>query len=233
MRRYQKVLIWVGAFLLILGIGGYFGLNYAIDRMLNTLAGDIDVEAIMGTDDPEQQENEGESNSGEGKGDHSTKPGSETVAKPGNSSGENSPGKDSAPTVPPSSNDSGGEQRDNTESKAPPEGQQEESSSSEAQDNEQMKYEASISAEKASQAQEQITLKDKARVTSVLLKRLSSSDIQQLSSLASGGVSVEEKRQAKEIILDRLNEDEYNELIAIAAKLGLSQGKSYSNSQKE
>jgi len=67
----------------------------------------------------------------------------------------------------------------------------------------------------------------------VMLKRLSPSDIKTLQQLASGGLTVEKKKEAKELILQKLTEDEYNELIAIAKKYGLSQGKSYEESLKE
>jgi hypothetical protein len=52
--------------------------------------------------------------------------------------------------------------------------------------------------------------------------------------MSENGVSVEEKQKAKKIILQKLTEEEYNELIAIASKLGLSSsGKSYQESLKE
>ncbi|MFK7696939.1 hypothetical protein [Paenibacillus sp. HJGM_3] len=90
-----------------------------------------------------------------------------------------------------------------------------------------------ITTDEVNFAQENITLKDKAKVMSVLLKKLSSSDITLFVRMSDNGVTSEEKKQAKEIILKKLTEEEYNELIAIATKLGLSQGKNYSDSQKE
>jgi hypothetical protein len=94
--------------------------------------------------------------------------------------------------------------------------------------------EANISSELAQKAQEDITLKDKTKVTSVLLSKLSASDIKLFMQMSESGVSVEEKQKAKKIILQKLTEEEYNELIAIASKLGLSSsGKSYQESLKE
>jgi len=81
--------------------------------------------------------------------------------------------------------------------------------------------------------QDEISAKDKALVTSVLLKKLSPSDISLFMKLAGGGMTVEEKREAKKILLNKLTEEEYNELVAIAAKYGLSQGKSYAESKKQ
>jgi hypothetical protein len=93
---------------------------------------------------------------------------------------------------------------------------------------------ANISSEQAQKAQEDITLKDKSKVTSVLLSKLSASDIKLFMQMSESGVSVEEKQKAKKIILQKLTEEEYNELIAIASKLGLSSsGKSYQESLKE
>lgn len=93
-------------------------------------------------------------------------------------------------------------------------------------------YDPSISAEQAKKVQESITAKEKARVSAILLKKLSASDISTFMDLSKGGLTHEEKDQAKKIILQKLSEDEYNELIAIAAKYGLSQGKSYKETSK-
>ncbi|NOU64524.1 hypothetical protein GC096_10835 [Paenibacillus sp. LMG 31461] len=92
-------------------------------------------------------------------------------------------------------------------------------------------YEAQITTEKAKEVQDAITLKEKASVTSVLLKKLSASDIQLFAKMAGNGLSVDEKKKAKDIILQKLSEDEYNQLIGIAAKYGLSQGKKYAETQ--
>lgn len=93
-------------------------------------------------------------------------------------------------------------------------------------------YQAQISTEKAKAVQKAITLKEKAAVSSVLLKKLSASDLQLFAKMAGNGLSMEEKKIAKEIILKKLSENEYNQLIGIAAKYGLSEGKSYKDTQK-
>ncbi|MDR6878337.1 hypothetical protein [Bacillus sp. 3255] len=99
--------------------------------------------------------------------------------------------------------------------------------------NDELGYQAQITTEKAKVVEDSISVKEKVAVTSVLLKKLSSSELQLLAKLAGGGLTVEEKKSAKEIILNKLSEDEYNQLIQIAAKYGLSQGKNYQDSQKE
>ncbi|MBB6638165.1 hypothetical protein [Cohnella thailandensis] len=80
---------------------------------------------------------------------------------------------------------------------------------------------------------EDISFSEKTKVMTVMLKRLSVDDIKTLQQLASGGLSLEKKKEAKAIILEKLSEKEYDELIEIAKKYGLSQGKSYEDSQQE
>ncbi|NHN34346.1 hypothetical protein [Paenibacillus agricola] len=95
------------------------------------------------------------------------------------------------------------------------------------------KYEAQISPDKAKAVEHSITMKEKADITSLLLKTLSSSDIQMFMKMASDGMSVTEKKEAKKLLLQKLSEDEYNHLVSIVAKYGLSQGKNYQESMKE
>mgnify|MGYP001248597438 FL=1 len=87
--------------------------------------------------------------------------------------------------------------------------------------------------DKAEEVQENISFSEKTKVMTIMLSKLSTSDIKTLQQLASGGLTVEKKKEAKALILEKLSEDEYNELIAIAQKYGLSQGKSYEDSLKE
>jgi hypothetical protein len=94
------------------------------------------------------------------------------------------------------------------------------------------KYDASISIDKAKAVKKNISFKDQSKISLILLNKLSSSDISLLSKMASGGLTVPEKLEAKKIILQKLTEKEYNELIQIAAKLGLSQGNNYQDAIK-
>jgi hypothetical protein len=94
-------------------------------------------------------------------------------------------------------------------------------------------YDGNITPDKVAQAQDDVTLKEKAKVSSVLLKKLSPSDISLFVKMSGDGVTVEEKKQAKKVILEKLTEAEYNELIAIAAKLGLSSGRGFQETQKD
>jgi len=78
-----------------------------------------------------------------------------------------------------------------------------------------------------------VTAEEKLKLTTIFLKRFTPKELSAFMTLAKGGVTIEEKREAKKIVLEKLTEEEYNELIAIAAKLGLSQGKNYQESLKE
>lgn len=92
-------------------------------------------------------------------------------------------------------------------------------------------YTAEITPEKIEAAEDKITFREKTKVTSTLIRRLSASDIRRLSSMSS--MSLEEKKEAKALFLEKLSEEEYDELIAIAAKLGLSRGKTYAESTRD
>lgn len=94
-------------------------------------------------------------------------------------------------------------------------------------------YNGAVDTGKAKNAQEHITISDKMRVTAVFMKRFSAKELEAFSKLASGGLTLEEKQEAKKIVLQRLTEEEYDDLIQIAARLGLSQGKSHNESMKE
>ncbi|KPV58473.1 hypothetical protein QJ48_16350 [Paenibacillus sp. A3] len=94
-------------------------------------------------------------------------------------------------------------------------------------------YKAEIPAGKAKEVQDQISLSEQVKITTVLLKKLNGNDLKQLQNMFDKGVSLEEKRKAKEMILEKLSEEEYDELIAIASKYGLSKGKSYEESLLE
>ncbi|CAM4523583.1 hypothetical protein FHS16_003354 [Paenibacillus endophyticus] len=94
-------------------------------------------------------------------------------------------------------------------------------------------YKAEVSIDKAKEVQEKITVGEKAQLTSVFLKELSMSDIKELQALAGGGLSKEDKKKARSLILEKLSPEQYDELIQIAKKYGMSQGKSYDEVVKE
>jgi hypothetical protein len=95
------------------------------------------------------------------------------------------------------------------------------------------KYDGNISPEKAKQAEDSISVSEKAKLTAILLKKLSPSDISLFMKMAGDGMTIEEKKEAKKVFLQKLTEDEYNDLIAIAAKYGLSEGRGYQETSKD
>lgn len=90
-----------------------------------------------------------------------------------------------------------------------------------------LEYTPNISAEHAEAVQEQVTLTEKATVAATLMKSFTAAELKQFAEMAKDGISVEEKRALRGMFVDRLSEDEYNRLIEIAAKYGLSAGKTY------
>lgn len=91
-------------------------------------------------------------------------------------------------------------------------------------------YTPNITPEKAEEVKEQVTMQEKMFVMTTLMKKFSKDEVSLFMKMASGGMSVAEKKEAKKIFLEKLTEDEYNQMISIAAKYGLSQGKSYQDS---
>lgn len=94
-------------------------------------------------------------------------------------------------------------------------------------------YQAEVSPEKAQKVEESITLADKAKVMAVMLRKLDADEISMFMKMASNGMSIDEKVEAKKMILKKLTEEEYNQLISVASKYGLSQGKPYKESVVE
>lgn len=94
-------------------------------------------------------------------------------------------------------------------------------------------YSADISPYKADKIQEKITLEEKTEVLQTVIANFSQADLQYFARLAQGGISVEEKKEAKKLFLAKLTEEEYNQLINIAAKYGLSQGRHYNETKKD
>ncbi|MGO4547603.1 hypothetical protein AB4Z29_22710 [Paenibacillus sp. 2TAB23] len=196
-KKWKKVIIWVASIIVILGIGGLFAANYAVDKLISSLSESLENEilneTVTGTivEDTEPEPNATDApTEGEGKGE--TPPDDKTTTNV-----ENTGEKDNSGNI---------EMDDKPSDKG---------------------YNAEVSIDKAKDVQEKITVSEKAQLTSVFLKELSMSDIKELQALASGGLSVEDKKQARSIILEKLTPEQYDELIQIAKKYGMSKGKSY------
>ena len=236
----KKVLIWTASIIVVLAIGGAFAANYAVDKMLKSMSG-MDISSLeelsqedlnssvpdagAEQDSSDEQINDEASNNDDTSSnenpdtpvssDNTTGEATTTPSKPSNSSGQSSSSSNGGGT----SGDQGSADNKGTGDKDTSKGDS--------------GYSAEVSVEKAKDIEENITLKDKAKVVSTLMGNLSASDIATLQQLASGGLTVEKKKEARSLLLEKLSEDEYNELIAIAAKHGVSQGKQYAEVKDE
>ncbi|MEK4190283.1 MULTISPECIES: hypothetical protein [Paenibacillus] len=200
-KRWRKILLWTLSVIVVLGVGGLFAANYAVDKLMNSMVDGFDLES--------------EDNVGGGQ-DQGSAP-TDTV---GDSNVE--PVESMAPTTPPA-NDKGSSNQGNNDKSAEPT----KAPSSDQKDGSSDGYTAQVSTDKAKQIQENVTIKDKADVASIVLGQLSVSDINRLKDLAKGGLTTEEKREARSIILGKVSTEQYNELSQIAKKYGVSQGKTH------
>ncbi|MNC10397.1 hypothetical protein D3C75_580380 [compost metagenome] len=187
---------------MVLGVGGLFAANYAVDKLMNSMAGGFEVED---TADNAVQGAVIEPMVAEG----STEPEPTATAAPSNTATPD----DSAdkPAVQGNSTDNAGEATSAPVAAKP-------TASADG-------YTAQVSTDKAKEIQDNVTVGDKADVASIVMSQLSLSDIKRLQELAKGGLTIEEKREARSIILGKVSEEQYNELSQIAKKYGVSQGK--------
>lgn len=209
MKRWQKVLIITVAVLLIIAGGVFWAMNKAVNKVLEAVSSD--VLSSMNTPIPQPTDSPVISSS------PTTGASSEASIEP---TLGNKEVLQQQPTPPESTQTTLGASV---------------SSSPEAAITSQpasTPYDPNISADKAKQAQEDITLKEKLQITSIFMKRFSTKELDAFMKLASGGLSHEEKIEAKKLVLEKLSEEEYNQLIDIAARLGLSEGKKYSESEE-
>ncbi|MBN2980648.1 hypothetical protein [Cohnella algarum] len=230
-------MIWIGsilgALILIVGIGGYFAINYAADKVLNSL-----VEPVGEPLDSSSSQTDSASPDAESSASPSSDPDSSPASSEAPASPSSTPKGSEQPASPSDGTDTGksrqadqasGDNKGTSEGSAPPASPPSASPSPSPTST----YNPEISVDKAEEVQENISFSEKTKVMTIMLSKLSTSDIKTLQQLASGGLTVEKKKEAKALILEKLSEDEYNELIAIAQKYGLSQGKSYEDSLKE
>ncbi|MGM0883305.1 MAG: hypothetical protein ACQEXQ_20000 [Bacillota bacterium] len=204
-KKWKKILIWVALIIVVLGVGGLFAANYAVDKLISTLAADLENDLMdeVGTDVVETTNQQI---------DGSDRTTTETANE------DAIPTDDQSAKSVDESEESGQERDDSTQT-----GSSTQSEDKQSKDG----YQAEVSVGKAKDIQEKITVGEKAKLTSVFLEELSMSDIRNLQALASGGLSIDEKKEARSIILERLSPEQYDELIQIAKKYGMSQGKSY------
>lgn len=215
-KRWKKILFWMLSVIVVLGVAGLFAANYAVDKLMNSMADGFDVEADETTSNVTQ-------------GEIVELPGvvSDVIVEPTASA---APGSKLEPTtpVPPSSTPASngpGDKKVNDGGQAAA-GTSQPTSKPTNVPTAKDEYTAQVSTDKAKQIQESVTVKDKADVASIVMGQLSLSDIKRLQELAKGGLTIDEKREARSIILSKVSEEQYNELSQVAKKYGVSQGKS-------
>ncbi|NGM83584.1 hypothetical protein G5B47_14270 [Paenibacillus sp. 7124] len=201
-KKWTKILAWTLSVIIILGIGGALAANYAVNKLMNSMAAGLETET-GGTAEPQV----------------STAPASPTATSVPEES-------DSANTKPVNTAVNSNA-NDNTDTQAVKE-QNQPSSSPAPKSDSLTEYTPQISTEKAKKIQENVSVKDKADVVSIVLGQLSLSDIKRLQAMAQGGLTLDEKKEARSLVMGKVSEQQYNELVQIAKKYGVSEGKSRS-----
>ncbi|KAA1185327.1 hypothetical protein [Paenibacillus sp. B2(2019)] len=211
-KRWKKILLWTLSVIVVLGVGGLFAANYAVDKLMNSMVDGFDLES-------EDQVSGGQ--------DQGTAP-EDTVAD-----GKVEPVASATPA--PSTDDVGSKDTEETgkDTIASTTSEPTKAPSTDQKDNSSDGYTAQVSTDKAKEIQENVTMKDKADVAAIVLGQLSVSDINRLKDLAKGGLTLDEKREARSIILGKVSEEQYNELSQVAKKYGVSQGKTRDQTLKE
>ncbi|MEK4346202.1 hypothetical protein [Paenibacillus sp. FSL P4-0184] len=211
-KRWKKILLWTLSIIVVLGVGGLFAANYAVDKLMNSMADGFDLES-------EDQVSGGQ--------DQGTAP-EDTVA-------DDKVEPVASATPAPSTDDKGSKDTGETgkDTTASTTSEPTKAPSTDQKDTSSDGYTAQVSTDKAKEIQENVTMKDKADVAAIVLGQLSVSDINRLKDLAKGGLTIDEKREARSIILGKVSEEQYNELSQVAKKYGVSQGKTRDQILKE
>ncbi|SFT25310.1 hypothetical protein [Paenibacillus sp. BC26] len=207
MKRWKKVALWIASIVVVLGIAGVFTANYAVNKVIGSLSASLEPDLTIDTSN-------------------------ETIIVDPKSNNVTDNEKQQVNTnnnVPPMKETTKGssditDTQDTVNQEVKPTSSNEKTNTSVERINE---YSSEVSVEKAKNIKESVSIKDKASVTSILLKKLSLKDMKKLQQLASGGLSIEEKREARKIVLNEVSPEQYNELSQIAKKYGVSQGKTY------
>ncbi|UJF34591.1 hypothetical protein [Paenibacillus hexagrammi] len=233
-KRSKKWIIWIGGTVVVTVCIGYFAMDAAVSYILKSMVPQLSVISDHVESNP-LSEAQASSPIKNDQGNHSkgeevkavqTKQPPSSMNDASNSQSKISATEDASKKA---TSDSNLSTQESNRNQAPVASTTPEPKKTEAG----FTYDSQVSTEKAKEVEDAITIKEKAAVSTVLLKKLSVSELQLFARMASNGLSTEEKKEAKQIILKKLTEDEYDKLIQIAAKYGLSQGKNYQESLKE
>lgn len=230
-KRWKKVLAWSLSVVIVLAIGGLFAANYAVDKLMTSMAEGIDLETENVPDSETVVEATPAATPAPSASAAATTPDATADATANaDITKDNEPVetalpenttivKETSKPVPTENTSSNSEENSSTVKSEPT------STPTAEEKNDLDGYSAQVSADKAKDIQENVTVKEKADVASIVMGQLSMSDIKRLQELASGGLTIEEKREARSIILDKVSDEQYNELSQIAKKYGVSEGK--------
>lgn len=201
-KKWTKILAWTLSVIIILGIGGVFAANYAVNKLMNSMAEGLESET-GGIAEPQ------------------------VSAAPDSPTATVVPQETESTNTKPTATASNADTNNNTDTQ-PVKEQTQPSSSPAPKSDSLTEYTPQISTEKAKKIQENVSVKDKADVVSIVLGQLSVSDIKRLQAMAQGGLSLDEKKEARALVMGKVSEQQYNELVQIAKKYGVSEGKSRS-----
>lgn len=209
--RWKRFAIWSLSIVIVLGVAGIFAVNYAIDRVMESMANSI-LEEI----------------------DLEVSSGAVASPTPASNPSNEAGGSDEQPAAPDNPDADSGVPSNKP---AGQDGQPQQFSQGNGDKGNSStnlgEYSSEVSVEKAKAIKENVTVSEKADVASILMGNLSLSDLKLFQQLASGGMTVDEKRQARKVLLDKLTPKEYEKLSKIAKKYGISRGLTYEEAQKE
>ncbi|WP_127531974.1 hypothetical protein [Paenibacillus kobensis] len=218
MKRWKKIVIWCVSIVVILGISGALTANYMINKFLNSMSESLvaDLEQSVAADLETSDNGTADANNGAG----------QTQAEGSSSNGQSAESNEGQPA----DEQAAGDSKEGAAAGGGGQSDQQQAGSSDASDN---SYTPNVNADKMLNIKDKVTVGEKAKVTTIILGSLSLSDIKELQSLASGGMTVEKKRAARKILMEKVAPEDYNELSQIAKKYGASEGKSYDEIVKQ
>lgn len=207
-KKWTRITIGIFCFVFIIGICGLFTANYAVDKVIDSMAEQIERGI---TEETKDSGNLSEEN-------NELVYGTDNLESNNDVEGSYQDIKDNTqPTTEAN--------REHVNTKIENKIAQDEIVSTNSIDS--SKYKPDVTANDMNSIKEEITLSDKSRVISILMKNLKFSDLKHLQEIAIGGITVSEKKEARNIIMSNMSSEQYNELSQIAKKYGVSEGRSY------
>lgn len=212
--KWKRIVLWSIVTLFVLTTTGIIAVNYAVNKVINSMAESFEPD-LSASGPPSSILSHSPSPSGSMQSDIPAQVGTSTQSQGPEKSSSGLSEPIAQPTMDASKQHPQASSFDDKEQDKPG------------------SYSSEVSTQKAEAIKEEVTLSEKATVTSILAGNLSLSDMKLFQEMASGGMTVEEKREARKLLLDKLTPEEYNKLVEIAKKYGVSQGKTYDQAEQE